>query len=158
MIMDAWEQAFGYWQKSNQADPRAYALYERHYSYNPRKNRKSRQFMGAGEQLVLLSSDATVLFGWKVQRYRKDGQTGIECSIFHKPRNAPGLASDLIRDAMSLAWARWPYQARMFTYINAGKVQSDNPGYCFLCAGWKRAGMSKNGLLLLEYDKHEVQP
>jgi hypothetical protein len=33
---------------------------------------------------------------------------------------------------------------------HARKIRSSNPGYCFKRAGWRKVGMSKSGLILLE--------
>lgn len=39
------------------------------------------------------------------------------------------------------------------TYVDASKVQSANPGYCFIRAGWRRDGHSKRyGLHRLRKD------
>ena len=62
----------------------------------------------------------------------------------------PLLSSDLIREACGIAWERWPGE-RLFTHVNPSKVQSTNPGYCFLRAGWRRCGKTKGGLVILEY-------
>lgn len=51
---------------------------------------------------------------------------------------------------MSLAWQKWPGE-RLYTYVNGGKVRSSNPGYCFLVAGWRKCGVTKDkGLIILE--------
>jgi hypothetical protein len=43
----------------------------------------------------------------------------------------------------------WP-DLRHYTYVNSQKVASKNPGFCFLKAGWRRCGVTKGGLLVLE--------
>jgi hypothetical protein len=43
----------------------------------------------------------------------------------------------------------WP-DSRHYTYVNAGRIASRNPGFCFLKADWNRCGMTKSGLLVLE--------
>lgn len=59
-------------------------------------------------------------------------------------------SSTLIREAMALAWSRWPGM-RLFTFVDPREVASTNPGYCFLQAGWKRlAGATRRGLRVLE--------
>ena len=56
----------------------------------------------------------------------------------------------MILAAEQLAWERWPGE-RFYTYVNARKVVSCNPGYCFLVAGWRRCGITKrNRLVILE--------
>jgi hypothetical protein len=130
------------WRAVRDGDRTALALYERHYSARRyRDGRRRRLFVGPGEKLVLLARDGRAVFAWR--RFRSDdGQRGVNCSVF---RNEGGvLSSDLIREAMEWAWQRWPTE-RLYTYIDAGKVASSNPGYCFLMAGWRRCGTTKGG-------------
>ena len=56
--------------------------------------------------------------------------------------------------AVEIAWRRWPGE-RLFTYVNGGKIRSTNPGYCFLMAGWRKCGISKVGLTILELPNKE---
>lgn len=44
-------------------------------------------------------------------------------------------SSELIIAAVDIARALWPLE-RLYTYVNARKIRSTNPGYCFQCAGW----------------------
>ena len=39
---------------------------------------------------------------------------------------------------------------RHYTYVDAAKVASPNPGYCFQVAGWHKCGKTKSGLIVLE--------
>src|SRR5215831_4930308 len=96
----------GRWLSVQRADPRAFALYRRHYSY--KKNARWRQrgntnITGSGETMVLLLPSCDALFVWlKNTVERLDGQAGINCAVF---RNESGeLSSDLIREADELAW------------------------------------------------------
>jgi len=123
----------GHWVGVHDADPRAVALYRRHYSCKPTRRRGNFDFMAPGDDLVLLTVDCTALFGWYKGTYRLDGQQGVECSVFRN--EGPLRSSDLILEAMDLAWRRWPGQ-RLFTYVWDAKVKSANPGYCFKMAGW----------------------
>ena len=140
----------GHWLSSNKFDPRALAIYERHYSARHYADgRKRVQFVGPGEQMVLLTVCCRALFVWvrnTIERF--DHQTGINCAVFRN--EGAGLSSELIREADELAWQRWPGE-RHFTYVDDSKIRSSNPGYCFLKAGWQRVGRSKtNRLTLLE--------
>jgi hypothetical protein len=54
-----------------------------------------------------------------------------------------GLSSDLIRSATERTYAEWldryhelPAE-RLRTEIDTRAVQSANPGYCYICAGWE---------------------
>jgi len=125
-------------------DPAAVALYTRHYSCT---NRAVRKMGGPGRYIGLMTLNRDALFLWIEERYRFDGQTGINCSIFRNEGKT--LSSLLIEEACQIAWRKWPGQ-RLYTYINASKIESDNPGYCFKLAGFKKAGRSKTGLILLE--------
>jgi hypothetical protein len=140
----------GYWLPSHRADPRAYALYRRHYS--AAKNSTSRRtqtsnFMGPGECMVLLTEDCQAVFAWQrntTQRY--DHQTGVICTLFRN--EGPVLSSELIREASELARQRWPGE-RLFTYVADNKIRSTNPGYCFLKAGWRTCGRNADGRLTI---------
>ena len=78
-----------------------------------------------------------------------DGQTGYSCAIFRN--ESPRRSSDIILEAEELAFEKWGPN-RLYTYVDPRQVKSRNPGYCFLCAGWVRAGFSKGGKLLLVKD------
>ena len=139
----------GHWYSVHDGDPRVRGLLNRHYSaIHYRDGRRPLKSLGPGEYLLLMTPDSRAVFGWvrnTVERY--DGQVGVYCSLFRN--EGPVLSSDLIREACALAWERWPGQ-RLFTYVDATKVKSPNPGYCFLRAGWSRAGTSKSGKVLME--------
>jgi hypothetical protein len=40
----------------------------------------------------------------------------------------------MILEAETFALERWPDETRLYTYVNAKKIQSSNPGYCFIKA------------------------
>jgi hypothetical protein len=139
----------GYWYASTRADPRAAALYRRHYSAekNARPGIRALNFMGPGETMVLLTTRCDALFAWQKNRApRLDGQVGVICTVFRN--EGPILSSELVRDADQMAWARWPGE-RHFTYVWDAKIRSSNPGYCFLMAGWRRCGRNADGRLTI---------
>lgn len=127
--------------------PVGMALFRRHYSCT-NHNRKIKQFVGPGEKLVLLTPDWRALFAWRKERFRFDGQEGVNCTVFRN-EGSPIVASDLIREADRIAWDRWPGE-RHFTFVDASRVASRNPGYCFLMAGYRKCGVTKTGLLIFE--------
>jgi hypothetical protein len=141
----------GHWLPVSRADPRAYALYRRHYSAG--KNVAYRRpgntnIVGPGIPMVLLTESCDALFVWlknTVARY--DHEVGINCVVFRN--EGPVLSSELIREADQLAWQRWPGE-RHFTYVDAGKIRSTNPGVCFKKANWRYVRQSQQGLHLLE--------
>ena len=137
------------WYGSDEADPRAFALYQRHYSAKRRPRGRSKHFVGPGEKLVLLTTPGDAVFVWRLERpgMRRDGLEGVYCVLFRN--EGPYRSSALIREAEQLAWARWPGQT-LLTHVRADAVASAVPGWCFIRARWKRAGTSANGLLLFE--------
>ena len=136
-----------YWIITNDKDPRAIALADRHYSRKTPKSKKG--FMGPGEQIVLISPDGTAIFGWLKAKpeFRGDKIDGVYCSIFRN--EGPELSSKLILEAEKFALQKWPDTKLFFTYVDPSKVRSKRPGWAFIKAGWKEAGTNKNGKLLL---------
>jgi hypothetical protein len=126
-------------------DPEMAALADRHYS---RRTVGARQFCYSGRKLVLRDAQGLVLFVWMYPdpTMRMDGQAGYNCAIFRN--ESPRLSSEIILEAETHAFAKWGPN-RMFTYVDARRIRSTNPGCCFLKAGWSRAGFSKAGKLLL---------
>lgn len=104
------------------------------------------QFVGPGEHIVLRTFNADALFVWR--RFIDDsGQRGINCAVF---RNESQIqSSELIRQADAVADFAWP-SARHYTFVDARKIRSTNPGFSFLAAGWRKCGMTKGGLHILE--------
>lgn len=146
----------GRWLSVKRTDPRAFALYQRHYSAN--KNRRYRRYgntnvTGPAATIVLLTQCGRALFVWirnTVKRW--DGQEGINCAVFRN--EGAGLSSELIREADELAWSRWPSQ-RHWTYVDPqktrrGRSKKSPAGKCFIEAGWSPCGESAAGLLILE--------
>lgn len=138
----------GTWVPILDGDDEARSLFDRHYSrYRYADGRQPRLFVGPGQKLVLTTPCRRALFVWR-KFISGDGQQGVNCSIFRN--EGAGLSSELIRDADDIADARWPGQ-RHYTYVNPRAVQSRNPGFCFIQAGWRRCGITKwNKLLILE--------
>lgn len=136
------------WLQVRDGNSTALAIFDRHYTSTRQHLRKIDQFVGPGEKLVLLTPCARALFAWRREVYRFDGQQGINCAVFRN--EGPTLSSDLIREADELAFKEWPGE-RHYTFVDPRKVRSSNPGYCFLMAGWRRCGVTKqNRLLILE--------
>lgn len=118
---------------------------DRHYS---RQKLGSPQFAPPGETLILRNNAATVLFVWCRQlQERADKQVGVNCTIFRN--ESKRLSSEIIWEAEDYARRKWG-KIRAFTYIDANKIKSKNPGYCFKRAGWMKCGESANGKLLFE--------
>lgn len=135
------------WHEYKDGNAAGLELYNRHYSaYQYADGRERKLFCGPGEKTVLLTSKRDALFVWR--RFVDDsGQQGINCAVFRNEGDA--RSSDLIREAMAIAWKRWPGE-RLYTYVDATKIRSNNPGYCFIKAGWRHCGKTKGGLVILE--------
>lgn len=138
---------FKHWQQYKDGHPDALKLYERHYSaYQYADGRKRKLFAGPGFKIVLMTAKRDALFVWR--KFIDDsGQKGINCAVFRNEGDL--LSSDLIKEAQAIAWTRWPKE-RLYTYVNGDKIESSNPGYCFLQAGWSKCGKTKGGLIILE--------
>lgn len=144
----------GYWMPIKDGDPRAFAIYKRHYTYKPYRDGRRQlhgyrnRFLiaGPGEVMMLLGVDERALFVWR--KFIDDsGQQGVNCAVFRN--ESEHRASTLIREAVDLAWQRWP-GARLYTYVNAAKLSGSLPGFCFLAARWRHCGETAGGLLIFE--------
>jgi hypothetical protein len=123
---------------SKDGDPELREMADRHYS---RQSIGHPLFIGPGRKIVLRNPEGTWVFAWRKAELREDGQTGWECTIFRNESDR--LSSEIILECEKFV------EGRMFTYINARKVRSCNPGYCFKRAGWTFDGKSKSGLVRL---------
>ena len=135
------------WWLTKDGDLDCLELYERHYScYQYADGRARKQFVGPGEKVVLRTKDANALFVWR--KFIDDsGQQGINCAVFRN--ESEHRSSELIQQADQIADCLWP-NSRHYTYVDPEEVKSTNPGFCFIVAGWKRCGMTKSGLHILE--------
>lgn len=135
------------WWLTKDGDRTCLKLYERHYSaYRYKDERKRRLFAGPGEKIVLRTWAGDALFVWR-NFIDASGQTGVNCAVFRN--ESAHRASDLIRQADAIADFCWP-GLRHYTYVNPAALRFGRPGYCFECAGWRRCGRTKGGLLVLE--------
>ena len=137
-----------YWYLTSDGDEYCLELYERHYSCKTYADgRKRKLFVGPGEKLVLRTWEADAMFVWR-NFVDDSGQQGINCAVFRNESQAQ--RSKLIQEADAIADAVWPNQ-RHYTYVNAQKIKSVNPGYCFKKAGWEVCGETTvNKLIIME--------
>ena len=142
------------WWLTKDGDVDCLAMYERHYSsYRYADKRTRRLFVGPGEKVVLRTEDGRAFFVWRkfiddcIDERTGERQAGVNCAAF---RNESGIRSSaLVAQADAVADCLWP-DCRHYTYVDPSRVKSRNPGYCFLVAGWRRCGVTKGGLLVLE--------
>ena len=139
---------FAVWMHIKDGDDEARRFFDRHYSRKKYADgRQPKLFVGPGQKMVLVTPCRRALFVWR-KFISGDGQQGINCAIFRN--EGAGLSSELIVEADALADDRWPGE-RHFTYVNPKRVQSRNPGFRFVKAGWRRCGTTKwNKLWIFE--------
>lgn len=135
-----------FWVPVKDGHPMAYAIFRRHYSARRYITKRQCLFVGPGQKIVLLGRNYNALFVWR-KFMSMDHQEGVNCAIFRNESSS--LSSTLILQAEEYAFRRWPGE-RLYTYVNPKKIQSNNPGHCFKCAGWRRCGETKRGLIVLE--------
>lgn len=140
--------ASGAWVQVRDGNPTAAALFDRHYSRNPRCVGE-RRIAGPGEKLLLLTPCERALIVFR--RFRSKDPTAslddINVAIFRN--EGAGRSSDLIRSAVEVARLRWPAARRYYTYVNPRRVRSTNPGCCFKRAGWRVCGKTKTRKLTI---------
>ena len=143
------------WMHMLDGDPSCRAIFDRHYSrYVYADGRKPKLFVGPGEKMVLMQADGQALCVWR-KFISGDGQQGVNCAIYRN--ESQRKASEMLKDAMTEAWRRWPGQ-RLYTYVNPRKVkptmERGRPvwGFCFYKAGWSFVGLTKQGLHILAYE------
>ena len=129
------------WSRTWRADPRAAAIADRHYN---RKSPGSAQFAPPGSVVVLLALDALdiarALWVSTHQLYTDHGLGDVWMNTtFRKEDGCEHLASELIREAVAATRAAWgdPPEGTV-SFVDARKVRSSNPGYCFERAGFER--------------------
>lgn len=132
------------WKQVADGNRTAFNLFTKHYSFNNKSKRIGQnklRFCAPGERIVLLSTCEKALFVWSRQKYRKDEQAGVNCSVFRN--ESEHLSSKLITEAVKIAYRKWG-KVRLFTFVDSRSVQSKNPGYCFKMAGWNKCGSTKH--------------
>ena len=136
-----------HWYLTKDGDVSCLALYERHYSCHHYQDGRARTLLvGPGQKIVLRTRRADAMFVWR-NFIDDSGQEGINCAVFRNEGTVE--SSNLIRQADAIADQIWPGE-RHYTYVNPKKIRSTNPGYCFMAAGWRRCGVTKGGLVILE--------
>jgi hypothetical protein len=142
------------WTLSWRADPFVAAMADRHYS---RETPGAQQFSPPGRVLVLRAPAASWVTSWQDPQYVDHGWPGAwVCTLFRNEGSA--LSSDLVRAAVAATRWTWATPAEgMVTFIDPAKVRHKrDPGRCFLRAGFRRAGMTKGGLLVLRLDPADM--
>lgn len=139
------------WVRTWRADPRVRALADRHYS---RKSIGAAQFAPPGRNLTLrtFAADAAWVTSWPLPEYvLHPWGDAWTCTLFRNESAA--LSSALITEAIAATTAYFGPAVPaggFLTFVDARKVRSTNPGYCFKRAGFEDIGRTKDrGLVVL---------
>lgn len=139
------------WEVSHRFDKRALPLADRHYN---RRKIGSPQFVPPGRCFVLLTpaADALWVTSWPFPQYVRHAWPGAWVNSLFR-NEGPHLSSELIREAVRLTCEHWEIpELGMVTFVDASKTRSKrDPGYCYLCAGFKPVGHTKGGLVALQW-------
>ena len=136
------------WLPVKVSDYRLRELRDRHYSGGV----GGRTVGAPGERLAFVTFEGTA--GWVSHRsywgLRDQFGDGFVCTFFRN--EGADRASDLIRAAHELTESRWGVPERWLTMVDPSKVRHKrDPGRCFLRAGYRVAGRTRDkGLLVLE--------
>ena len=137
------------WKMSNRADPIAVDIADRHYN---RQKPGTPQFVPPGRCLVFLTFDHMALWvtSWPFAQYVKHAWAGAWVNSLFRNEGAT-LSSELILDAIAATRYFWePPEKGMITFVDEKKIKSNNPGFCYLKAGFKKVGKTKGGLFALQ--------
>jgi len=162
------------WCMSSSSDLRALAVVDglgRFQEFGPHYSRRtpgSVTFTGIGQELVLVSEDGSAV--WSVVRQKTPSRPGSGASRGRggTPDESPvfvwrntvfrnlgtRISSLLIVEATKITRDYWPRvygtepMERLRTEVEISKVQSTNPGYCYICAGWERGPLRRGKLIM----------
>ena len=142
------------WCTTTGGDWKLRQLYNRHYSAKTQFTpRTAGTPSGPGQSLNLITPAADAAMIYVRNKFRQDQYAGwINCSFFRNESET--LSSVLITEGDCLA-RQWFGAGRLLTFVNTPKIRSENPGYCFIAAGYKRAGTTKSGLVILIKDQEQ---
>jgi hypothetical protein len=139
------------WHLSDRANPRVRLLADRHYS---RQSIGHPLFTPPGKCIVL-ATDAYNAYWITYIPYAQYALThwtagAWTCSAFRNEGSI--LSSTLIEQAVAVTLfiLKTPPDLGFITFVNAYKIKSPNPGYCFKQADWNHVGFTKKGLHALQ--------
>lgn len=134
-----------YWFTTSPNDAAAFALFRRHYSFRRSRTKSTRPRITcpSKDSIVLVTQDYKALFVWMYLLFHHTDGRRVYCQVFRNESNI--LSSTLILEACAIAHEKWPNEP-FYTYVNPKRVQSRNPGYCFIRAGWQRTRITASGL------------
>lgn len=138
MLLPMFDKLF----RTNVCDAEMLHFLDRHYSRQQRGTVGGRRLCGPARSIVLRNQPGNVLFIWQWPKegMRRDKQEGFNCVVFRN--ESPRRSSEIILEAEQIATDIWGSN-RFYTYVDPPSIKSKNPGFCFKCAGWQFAGVSK---------------
>jgi hypothetical protein len=138
------------WIRTNRVDVDCRLLADRHYN---RQKVGAAGFTPPGRVLVFKTSCARAVWAtsWPFAQYVKHAWAGAWVNSLFRNEGA-GLSSALIEAAVIKTAQHWDAPPLgMITFVDASKVKSkQNPGYCYLMAGFTHVGETKGGLLTFQ--------
>ena len=154
-ILLNFEHQYGPWIVTHKGDDAVRRLLDDHYS---RQTPGAKMFCRPGNSLVLRNADATTCWISWYSRSRDDGLDDVyECTAFRS--TSEHLSSELINWAVYATLVEWGHKfpsGGFITYVDDRKVvPKQQPGFCYLKAGFKVIGRSKARKLLLLHHKIE---
>jgi hypothetical protein len=142
------------WRKAHRFDPAGRALADRHYS---RQKPGSPQFMPPGSCRVLVAENSKAVFGLSAPKaeYVKHAWAGAWIVSIFRNENAGPLASDMIRDAISILQTEYDSTPALgiVSFVDPRCVPGIPEhgelikGFCFHRAGFRAVGETKGGLI-----------
>lgn len=146
------------WLRSWRADPRAAALADRHYS---RKTPGASQFSPPGDVLVLVTADGLAVWvSWRTDYPDAEWSANAWCCTLFR-NEGPLLSSLLVREACAATRAEWgdPPSGGSVTTVDATRVRRKrDPGRCFIRAGYRPIGRTKDRGLVILHLRPEDHP
>lgn len=127
------------WERVTKADRGAVDLANRHYSRQA-YGKVGKMLGPPGRLLCYATGDRSAVWvsHWPYSHLALDKLDAFRCTMFRNEGHH--LSSDLIRSAMVLTEDHWLAEgcpsSGWITWVDAGLIQSEIPGYCFRRAGW----------------------
>lgn len=137
------ERSYTRWARVPRGDVFAVALANRHYS----RRRRAAQVGPPGDPVVLRTPEGDALWVASRSNYAREDGFPWAWSNGYFRNESSHLSSELIREAVAATISVYgPAPADgLITYVDPARVRSSNPGYCFLAAGFQRAGQTAGG-------------
>lgn len=145
------------WMRATRADVQCRELADRHYN---RQKIGSVCFTPPGRVLVFKTPCARAVWAtsWPFAEYVKHAWAGAWINSLFRNEGA-GLSSELIRAAVIATSSSWDAPPLgLITFVDASKVRAkQNPGYCYLMAGFIHVGETKSGLLAFQFSQAKIR-